>query len=141
MIHTETDSFFFHFFVEDFAKEINARPHLRAAIELSEISPGHQSNLGRVGAILHAGEVGYFKDVTNCNPNVEFVGQRPKMYSVNLCETFKPIEGLNYLMNVRQKAVAQGVARSQIKRFKHEDYVRMYNCWALISVVNRLISS
>ena len=28
MLYTDTDSFFLHFFVEDLAKEINARPHL-----------------------------------------------------------------------------------------------------------------
>ena len=44
-------------------------------------------------------------------------------------------------MDVRHKAVAKGVARSQIKRFKHEDYVRMYNGGALTNVVNRRIGS
>ena len=28
MLHTDTDSFFLHFFVEDLAKEINSRRHL-----------------------------------------------------------------------------------------------------------------
>ena len=37
---------------------------------------------------------------------------------------------------VRQKAVAMGVARSQIKRFKHEDYMRMYNGGVFTNVVN-----
>ena len=62
MLYTDTDSFFLHFFVEDLAKEINARPHLRDAFDFSEISPGHIFYLGRAGAGLHAGEVGYFKD-------------------------------------------------------------------------------
>ena len=44
-------------------------------------------------------------------------------------------------MDVRHRAVAKGVARSQIKRFKHEDYVRMYNGGALTNVVNRRIGS
>ena len=44
-------------------------------------------------------------------------------------------------MDVRHKAVAKGVARAQIKRFKHEDYVRMYNGGALTNVVNRRIGS
>ena len=42
-------------------------------------------------------------------------------------------------MDMRHKAVAKGVARSQIKRIKHEDYVRMYNGGALTNVVNRRI--
>ena len=42
-------------------------------------------------------------------------------------------------MDIRHKAVAKSVVRSQIKRFKHEDYVRMFNCGALTNVVNRRI--
>ena len=63
------------------------------------------------------------------------------MYSFTVCEASEPISGLNYPMDVRHKAVAKGVARSQIKRFKHEDYVRMYNGGALTNVVNRRIGS
>ena len=64
MLFTDTDSFFLHFFVEDLAKEINARHHLGDAFDFSEISNGHLSNLGRGHADLHAGEVGFFKDET-----------------------------------------------------------------------------
>ena len=64
MLYTDTDSFFFYCFVEDLAKEINARLDFRDAFDLSEISNGHLNNLGRGNADLHAGEVGYFKDVT-----------------------------------------------------------------------------
>ena len=44
-------------------------------------------------------------------------------------------------MDVRHKEVAKIVTRFQIKRFKHEDYVRMYNGGALINVANRRIGS
>ena len=44
-------------------------------------------------------------------------------------------------MDVRHNAVAKGVAHSQIKRFKHEDYVRMYKGGALSNVVNLRIGS
>ena len=37
------------------------------------------------------------------------------------------MSGFNYPMDVLHKAVEKGVTRSQIKRFKHEDYVLMYN--------------
>ena len=120
MLYTDTDSFFLHFFVDDLAKEINARPHLRDAFDFSEISNGHLSNLGRGHADLHAGEVGFFKDKTKGNPIVEFVGLRHKMYSFTVCDESEPIPGVNYPMDVRHKAVAKGVARFQIKRFKHE---------------------
>ena len=139
MLYTETDSFFLHFYVEDLAKEINVRPHLRDAFDFSEISNGHLSNLGRGNADLHDGEVGYFKDETKGNPIIEFVGLRPKMYSFTVCDASEPIPGMNYPMVIAHKAVATGVARSQIKRFKHEYYVRMYKGGALTNVVNRRI--
>ena len=107
---TDTDSFFLHFFVEDLAKGINARPHLRDAFDFSEISNGHLSNLGRGNANLHAGEVGYFKDETKGYPIVEFVCLRPKMYSFTVCDASEPIPWVNYPMDVRHKAVAKGVA-------------------------------
>ena len=132
---------FFHFFVEDLAKEINSLPHLRDAFDFSEISNGHISNLGRGNANLHAEEVGYFKDETKGNPIVEFVGLRFKMYSFTVCDASEPIPGVKYPMDVRHKTVAKGVARSQIKRFKYEDYVSRYNGEALTNVVNRRIGS
>ena len=141
MLYTDTDSFFLHFFVKDLAKEINSRPHLRNTFDFSEIGNGHLSNLGRGIANLHAGEVGYFKDETKGNPIVEFFGLRPKMYSFNVCDASEPIPGVNYPIDVRHKAVAKGVARSQIKRFKHEDYVRMYKGGALTNVVKCRIGS
>ena len=85
--------------------------------------------------------MGYFKDETKGIPIVEFIGLRPKMYSFTLCDASEPIPGVNYPMDIRHKAVAKGVARFQIKRIKHEDYVRMYNGGALTNVVNRRITS
>ena len=127
--------------MEDLAKEINSRPHLRDALDFSEISNGHLSNLGRGHADFNAGEVGYFKEETKGNPIVVFVGLRPKRYSFTVCDAADPIPGVNYPMDMRHKAVAKGVARSQIKRFKHEDYVRIYNGGALTNVVNGRIGS
>ena len=141
MLFTDTDLFILYFFVEDLAKEIISRLHLRDAFDFSEISNGHLSKLGRGNANLHDGEVGYFKDETKGNPIVEFVGLRPKMYSFTVCDASEPIQGVNYPMDVRHKAVAKGVARSQIKRIKHEDYMRMYNNGSLTNVVNRRIGS
>ena len=138
---TPTPIRFFHFFVEDLAKEIISRPNLRDAFDFSEISNGHLSKLGCGNANLHAGEVGYFKDETKGNPIVEFVGLRPKMYSFTLCDASEQIPEVNIRMDITHKAVAKGVARSQIKWFKHEDYVRMYNGKALTNVVNRRIGS
>ena len=63
------------------------------------------------------------------------------MYLFNVSEASESIPGMNYPMNVRHKAVTEGVARSQIKSFKHDDYVRMYNGGTLTNVVNCRIGS
>lgn len=42
---------------------------------------------------------------------------------------------------MKHKAVANSLARFEIIRFKHKDYVRMYNSEALVNVINRRISS
>ena len=139
MLYTDTELFFLHFFVEDLATEINVRPHLRDAFEFSEISNGYLSNLGHGNSDLNTGEVGCLKDKTISNPIVKFVGMRPMMYSFTVCDASKPIPGVNYPMDIRHKAVAKGVTRSQIKRFKHEYFVRMYNGGAFSNVVNRRI--
>ena len=106
------DSCFLLFFVEDLGNEINVRPQRQDAFYFSKISKGHLSNLGRGNATLHAGEVGYFKDETKGDLIVEFVGLRPKMYSLTVCEASEPIPGLNYPTDVRHKKVAKGVPRS-----------------------------
>ena len=141
MMYNETDSFFLHFFVDELAKEINSRFHLRDAFNFSEISNGHLSTLGRGNADLHAGVFGFLKDETKSNQIVEFVGIRPKTYSFTVCHASEPIPGVSYPIDVRHKAVATCVTRSQIKRFKHEDYVRLYNGKVLTNVVNRRIGS
>ena len=141
MLNTDTDSFFLHFFVDDQAKEINARPHLKDAFDFIKISNGHLSNLGRSHADLHAGEVGYFKDKTEGNTIVEFVGFRLKIYSFTVFDASEPFPWVNYPMDMRHKAGAKSMARSQIKRFKNVYYVRMYNGGALTNMVNRRIGS
>ena len=139
ILYTDTYSFFLYFFVKNLAKEINERPHLHDDFDLSKISPWHLSNLGRAGAGLHVGEVGDFKTETQGDQIVEFVGLRYKMYSFTVYEASELIPRVNYPMDVRHKAVAKGVGRFQIKLFKHEDYVRMYNGKARTNVVNRRI--
>ena len=141
MLYTDTDSFFLQFYVDDLAKEINLRPDLRDAFDFSEIEHTHLSLLCGPEEEIHGGEVGYFKDETKGDPIVEFVGLRPKMYSFTVCRANKYKEGLNNAVEIRNKHVAKGISRSQIKRFTHEDYISMYNGGALQNVVNRRISS
>ena len=63
------------------------------------------------------------------------------MYTDTLCDASEPIFGVNYPMVIRHRAVANGVALSQITRLKHEDYVQIFNGKALTYAVNRRIGS
>ena len=141
MLYTDTDSLYFYFFVENFAQEINLRSNLWDAFDFSDISIGHCSNFGRGNAELFAGEVVNFKDETKGNPNVEFVGLRPKMYLFTMCDASEPIPWVNFQMDVRHKAVAKGVARPRSSASNMRTMWRMYNGGALTNVVNRRIGS
>ena len=141
MIYKVTDSLYFLFVVQDLAIEIISRSHLWDAFDFSEIGNGHLSNLRRGNANLHAKEVGYFKNETKGNLIVDFDNLCHKMYAFTVCDASELIPGVNYPIDVGPKAVATSVARSQIKRFKHENYVRMYNGWAITNVVNCRIGS
>ena len=80
MLYTDTDSFFLQFFVEDIAVALNENPVIRDQFDFGAIDLRHPC-----GYCVHIqpnhGELGYFKDECNCDPIVEFVGLRPKMYS------------------------------------------------------------
>ena len=71
--------------------------------------------------------MGYFKHKTKGNTIVEFVGLRPNMYSFTVCDASVPVPKVDYPIDVRHKAIVNGVAQSQIERFTHVNYVRMYN--------------
>ena len=118
-------------------------PQVRDAFNVSEISPEHISNLARSNAQLHAGEVGYFKDECKGDPIVEFVGLRPKMYSVKVMEAVEydprllPLNAVHF----KHKTVAKGVSRANIKNFTHDDYVYMFREGEARKVTNRLLGS
>ena len=83
----------------------------------------------------------YFTDEIKGNLIVEFVRLHPKMYLFTVYDASEPIPMVNYPMDIRNMAVAKGVEPSQLKRLKHENYVRMYNGGALTYVFNRRIGS
>lgn len=118
-----------------------ARSQVRDAFDFSEITPAYLCNLCRGSAETHAGEVGYLKDEIKGDPIIEFVGHRPKMYSFTGSHAAEPIPGLNDTMDMWHKAVATGVSRAYIRRFKHDSYVRMSKGGAVTNVVNRRIGS
>ena len=53
----------------------------------------------------------FVKDKTKGKSIVEFVNLPFKMFSFTVCDVSEFISRVNYLMDVRQKAVAQSVTR------------------------------
>ena len=62
------------------------------------------------------------------------------MYSFTICSANKYTAGLKYEVELRNKHVANGISSCQIRRFKHEDYLRMFK-GAMSNVVTRRIGS
>jgi hypothetical protein len=56
--------------------------------------------------------VGKFKDETNGKPILEFVGLRPRVYSILLAN------------NGGQRNTSNGICKAVREKFKHEDYLR-----------------
>ena len=102
---------------------IKARPNFRNAYEFSKTSLWHFSYVGRANSKLYVGEVGYVQTKSIGNQIVNCPSQRLKMYSFIVCDASEPIQKQHYPMDERHKTVANGVARSHIKRCKHEQNV------------------
>ena len=107
MLYTDTDLFFLHFFVDNLAKEINARLQLRDAFDFSEIEHTNLSMLHGQGTDVQGGEVSYFKDETKGDPIVEFDALRQKMYSFTVCRATEYTQCLNCEVEMRHKNVTK----------------------------------
>lgn len=112
MLYSDTDSFFFYFFVQDLTKKINAYFYYQDAFKFSVISSRNIFIVERNKAELYARLVRYFKCTTTRYPIVEFGGLRLKIYLFTVCDASKPIVGVKYLMDVQPKAATNGVTRS-----------------------------
>ena len=138
MLYTDTDSFFLQFFVDDLTQELKNRG-VFGAFDFSTVSYLHPTRLHNDN---HAGEVGYFKDECKGDPVVEFVGLRPKMYSFTVMDAQDPDPRLPPVpVHLKNKAVAKGITRANIKRFTHEDYLTMFREGDSRKVTNRRIGS
>ena len=118
LLYTDTDSFYLHITCKDFYKELIDVPTLRYWMDLSDIPASNPSGIGNCTNV-NAGVLGKFKDETNGNPIVEFVGLRPKMYSYSICEAqsscSKPLPP-----NIKTKQSAKGISRSAKRTIRHE---------------------
>ena len=84
LLYTDTDSFYLHITCEDLYTELIDVPTFCYWMEFSDIPASHPSGIGNC-TNLNAGVLGKFKNETNGNPIVEFVGLFPKMYSYYNC--------------------------------------------------------
>jgi hypothetical protein len=104
LLFTDTDSLCYQIQTEDIYKDMGAAAHLYDTSDYPRNHPLYSVDNKKV--------IGKFKDELNGKPISEFVGLRPKMYSVKVGE--------------HEKKVAKGVKKSVIRRqLKHSDYRRI----------------
>ena len=142
MLYKDTDSFFFQFFVEERAQEMNRDQSMRDWFDFSEIPADHVSGLGAPND-PHGGVVGYFKDEMKGEQVYEVIALKPKSYSVcSVKATMYNPDGEMKPPVYMHKAVAKGITKANIKRLTHEDYREMYNEVANCrNVINRRIGT
>jgi hypothetical protein len=83
LLYTDTDSLILHIKHDDLYKEVRENAELRDMFDLSNVPEGHASGLHDPER-THDSEVGYFKEELKWDPIIEFVGLRPKMYSIKV---------------------------------------------------------
>ena len=83
MLYTDTYSFFFQFFVENLAQELNRDQSMRDWFDFSEIPAHHVSGLGAPHD-PHGGVVGYFKDEMKGEQVYAVITLKRKSYSVRI---------------------------------------------------------
>ncbi|MCA3774185.1 MAG: hypothetical protein IN818_04135 [Cutibacterium sp.] len=140
LLYTDTDSFILHLFVDDLKQALAENPAIRNELDFGSVPVDHPSGLGDPDD-PNAGVVGKFKEELNLDPIVQFVGLRPKMYSIQTCKATKwePASAAEPVL--RHKEVAKGCSRTNIRRFTPDDYVRMYRGGDTHVIVNRRIGS
>ena len=109
LLFTDTDSLMYEIETEDFYKDMGEmREHFDlAGYPMS--NPLYDPTNNKV--------VGKFKDETNGDPILEFVGLRAKMYSF---QTLGHKEGGGAEITTKKRA--KGIQRAAVAKLRHEDY-------------------
>jgi hypothetical protein len=105
LLFTDTDSLCYHIKCEDVYRDMYEMRELYDLSDFPEESPFHDTSNKKV--------LGKFKDECNGQPVSDFIGLRPKMYSLQVAPGEK------------KKQTAKGVKTSYAKKhISHEDYQR-----------------
>ena len=105
LLFTDTDSLCYHVKSQNFFQDIKDRSDLYDLSNYPKDSPYYDATNKKV--------LGKFKDETEGKPPSEWLGLRPKMYSLEIEEGGDD-----------KKAVAKGIPRTAQKRITHADYRR-----------------
>jgi hypothetical protein len=140
LLGTDTNLFILQLFVDDIKQALTGNPRIREELDFGSVPEDHPSGLGDPDD-PNASVVGKFKEELNLDPIIQWVGLRPKMYSLTSCKATKwdptnPVRPVE-----RHKQVSKGCSRPNIKQFTPDDYVRMYRGVNAHVIVNRRIGS
>ena len=122
LLLTDTESLYYHFETDDMYKGFY---EIREHLDLSDYPATSQ-----YFDASNKGVVGKFKDETQGNPIVEFVGLRPKMYSY---QVLKPDQVIS------NKHRAKGICRQFAAKLNHADYKSQLDAPTENYIINRRI--
>ena len=108
LLFTDTDSLVYNNQTEDLEKELYKHKELFDYSDYPKDSPYYDSTNKKV--------VGKYKCETKGAPILEFVGLRPKMYSLQYKESCDPDSG------IKEKHRIKGVTRAAARALLHENY-------------------
>jgi len=107
MLGTDTDSLILQLYVEDIKQALTENPLIRNELDLGSVPADHPSGLGDPDD-PNSGVVGKFKEELNLDPIIQWVGLRPKMYSITSCKATKWDPDNLVQPELRHKEVAKG---------------------------------
>ena len=128
LLFTDTDSLMYHIETNDVYADMRADKHKFDFSDYPDTHPNHD--------VTNCKKIGVFKDETNGQPIVEFVGLMAKMYSYTVAR----MDEVENVM-VADKHRAKGIQFQASKRISHADYVRMLREPHQQTVSNRRINS
>ena len=138
ILYTDTDSLILQFFTHDLYKKLLDVPQLHGLFDFSEIPANHPSHLGFPDDHNKC-KVGFLKDETKGNPIIEFVAQKPKMYSFKVCEC--QTADSNTQPRMLDKQVGNSIARAALRKPTHQQYLEMFHECEGTKITNRRIVS
>ena len=123
LLYTDTDSFIVHIETRDVYEDIGQDEELCGMFDFTDVDDRDHPCKYNWHYPFCSGVPGKFKDETKCDPIIEFVGLRPKMYSYKKC---KATTDRTIMPQLDESHRIKGIGRAASARLSHADFVNEY---------------